>query len=147
MGQDEDEYTELIPPPKRLEMPEDPRSPTVAPTWEEMDACVEACNGWHRQVAVVLRFTGLRVQQVMRLRWDDIDLARGLLMIRGELGKTRQERQGRIMPLSQHFLEDMEGWGPKDDWLIPCGRDVDGPRAREARAEGHGASVGAGRCP
>ena len=34
----EDRYTGVIPPPKRLEMREDPGIPTVAPTWEEMDA-------------------------------------------------------------------------------------------------------------
>ena len=134
----EDDYTSLIPPPKRLEMPEDPGAPTVAPTWEEMDACVDACSGWHRQVAVMLRFTGLRVQQVMLLRWDDVDLERGLLTIRGELGKTRQERRGRIVPLSLHLLEELRGWGPGEGWMIPCGRDADGPRPREARARDMG---------
>ena len=129
----EDRYTEFIPAPKRLEMSEGPANPVVAPTWADMDACIAAARGWTRQLAIFLRCTGLRVQQVMLLRWDDVDLARGLLTIRGEIGKTKHERRGRIIPISTHLTTELARWGREQEFIIPCARMQDGPRAREAR--------------
>ena len=129
----EDGYTEFVPPPKRLEMSDGPANPVVAPTWAEMDACIAAARGWVRMLAIVLRCTGLRVQQVMMLRWDDVDLSQGLLTIRGELGKSPHESRGRIIPISKHLVAEMTSWEREQEFIIPCGRKQDGPRAREAR--------------
>ncbi|MFH1533196.1 MAG: tyrosine-type recombinase/integrase [Pseudomonadota bacterium] len=130
----EDEYTSLVPPPKVLEMRDDPGIPTVAPTWDEMDACIAECSGWQQCLAIMLRYTGLRVQQVMQLQWNNVDLHRGTLRIRGDLGKTRQERRGRFIPLAGHLMRILEEWGPSTGWLVPCGRREDGPKARVARS-------------
>jgi len=97
---DEDDLGGFVSRPRSLRMPTGPGSPTMAPTWEEMDACVLAAEGPTYQLAVVLRYTGLRVQQVMGLLWSDLDMADRNLVIRGELGKSRQEQQGRIIPVS-----------------------------------------------
>lgn len=129
---DSDDYADEAPRPRTIEMPEGETDPTVAPSWSEMDACVEAAEGWIRKLAIVLRFTGLRVQQVMRLRWDDVDLDLGTLRIRGALGKSAEERRGRIVPLSPHLVDELSGWGVRDGWLVPCNRQP-GPREREAR--------------
>jgi len=129
----EDAYLGLLPQPQELKVRTEPRTPTLAPTWAEMDACVAACNGWHRQLAILLRFTGLRVQQLMHLRWEDFDLAGRILTVRGELGKTAEERKGRIIPISQHLAQEMGGWGPRQGFIVLSGRKADGPRAREAR--------------
>ena len=134
---EQDDYGEVIPRPRHLPFARPPRTPTVAPTWEEMDRCVAACSGWHRQLAIILRFTGLRVQQAMLLRWADFDLKGATLLIRGELGKTPQERAGRIIPISEHLVEEVKAMAPlpkRKGFVIPCGRKPDGPRAREARA-------------
>lgn len=119
---EEDEYAEYVPRPRKLDMPSGATDPTVAPTWEEMDQCVGAAHGAVRQLAIVLRFTGLRVQQAMRLRWSDVDMDRGTLTIRGELGKTKQERRGRGIPLSPHLLKELAGWGRREGWLVPSFR-------------------------
>ena len=131
---DDEEYARFMPrPPSKLELPREPGKPTVAPTFEEMDRCIAASSGWHRQLLVVLRFTGLRVQQAMFLRWSDFDLDRQMLNIRGELGKSRSERQGRIVPISEHLANEMAGWGRREGWVIKSARQRGGERERMAR--------------
>jgi len=102
-----------------------------------MDRCVAACTGWQRDVAIILRYTGLRVQQVMHLKWSDFDLSLGILKIRGELGKTHQERSGRIIPVSEYLVDQLRQMAPARErvgFIIACNRKADGPRGREARA-------------
>jgi integrase len=138
---EQDDYEESIPRPRRLPFARQPRTPTIAPTWEEMDRCVSACSGWHRQLAILLRFTGLRVQQAMLLKWADFDLGAHTLRVRGELGKTSQERAGRIVPISQYLVDELKAMAPvtkRKGFVVPCGRKADGPRAREARARDMG---------
>jgi integrase len=130
--ENDDEWENLVPRPRRLKLTRTPPPLTVAPTWDEMDACIEACNAWHRQLALLLRFTGLRVQQAMDLRWSDVDLDRATLSVRGELGKSRQERSGRTIPISMHLVELLRSWERRDEYIVPCERQA-GPRAREAR--------------
>jgi len=112
--------------PARIDLPfAQPALAPMAPTWEEMDAAIHQSRGWYRQLMLTLRFTGLRPGQAMRLRRDDID-GTGLLRIRGELGKTRQEKRGRIVPLSPHFLEHVDSW-PTSDWLVDKHQRIRGP--------------------
>jgi len=134
----EDAYAEFMPPPRRLAMPVGPGQPVVAPTWAEMDACIAGAQGWIRQLGVVLRFTGLRVQQAMHLKWEDFDLEAGVLRIRGELGKTRHERRGRAIPVSRHLVAEMLTWERSQAFVVPSGRKQDGPRGREAKGRDMG---------
>ena len=128
---DDDALAEFVPRPRTLAMPSGIGSPTLAPTWEEMDACVAAADGPLLHIASLLRYTGLRVQQVMGLRWDDLDLDGQTLTIRGELGKTQQEKRGRIIPVSSHLVELVSGWGRREGWLVGSNRT--GKDARLAR--------------
>ncbi len=98
-----------------------------------MDACIAALDGWHRDLAVVLRFTGLRAQQAMWLTWDDLDLSNARLRIRGELGKSKQEQRGRIVPVSPHLVRRLTASSHEDRFVVPCNRNP-GPRRRLARA-------------
>ena len=71
------------------------------------------------------------------LKWADFDLGTATLRVRGELGKTPQERMGRIVPISDHLVAELKTWKPMPDrkgWVIDCGREANGARAREARA-------------
>jgi integrase len=120
-----------VPPPRAIKMPRSPGAATVAPTWAEMDACVMACTGWRVRLAIVLRFTGLRVQQAMGLVWTDVDLDRMTLRVRGELGKSAQERRGRVVPMSRHLAQIMAGWGGREGCVVPSSRG--GDRERQAR--------------
>ena len=129
---DNDESGAEIPAPRTLRMAREAASPTVAPTWVEMDTVIGALDGWHQRLAIVLRFTGLRCQQAMGLRWADVDLARGRLTIRGELGKSRQEQRGRIVPISPHLVAILRDWEREDEWMITSKRAK--ARERMARA-------------
>jgi len=134
---DTDEYSAFMPLPRRIELPTPSSMPTIAPTWEEMDAAVRAARGWMHHVFVVQRYTGLRVQQVMGLLWDDFIFERALLVFRGELGKTREERKGRLIPVSPHLIEELSGWGRREGWLIKSpryGSNARMVRQRESRS-------------
>jgi integrase len=147
---DNDEDGAEIPMPRKIRTAREPASPTVAPTWAEMDACIEALGGWagsgrpftrcwQRDVAVLLRFTGLRVQQAMSLKWSDLDLEHARLTIRGELGKSRQEQRGRIVPISPHLVAELRTWERNDEpWLVISARQRGGDRERMARARDSG---------
>ena len=105
----------------------------MAPTWEEMDACIEAANGWHKKLATILRCTGLRVNQAMHLWWEDLDQTKCVLRIRPELGKTDEERIGRFVPVPGFLVSEVSTWDRVDEFIIPCNRKA-GPRQREARS-------------
>lgn len=122
-----------VPPPRTLRLPAAP-APTakLAPTWAQMDACIAAADGHLRQLAILLRFTGLRVGQVMRLRWDDLDLDQRILHVRPELGKSAHERGGRLIPVSGHLVAELSQWDRVEEWLVPTSR-VEGERERDPR--------------
>lgn len=130
---DDQVYEEHVPRPRKVHTQRPASTPAIAPTWAEMDRAIMECTGPQRSLAILLRFTGLRVQQAMGLRWSDLDPKRGLLTIRGELGKSAAERAGRIVPLSNHLLEEIQTWEREGEYILPTNRHK-GPRERKARA-------------
>ena len=126
---DHEEFSEWVARPRELDLPRSsgPRLAPYAPSWPECDAAIERANGWYRHLFVVLRGTGLRSHQVMHLLWSDVDLDQKRLTIRPELGKTRQERRGRVLPLADWLVDELAGWGRREGWLInaPPSRNVD----------------------
>jgi integrase len=156
-GYDADEYGEaVVPRPKRLKMPSPIARLARAPSWTEMDAAIGACYGlsrsqaelaspgtrakvgaswvWRARLLTVMRCTGLRVTQVLRLRWDDID--DDMLVVRPELGKSRQEKVGHIIPLAPVLIDEIAGWGRREGWLVApekkMRRDLDPRPTRKA---------------
>ena len=87
-----------------------------------MDLVVAAAEDilpdWYADALWLLRCTGLRNSQVMRLEWRDVDLEGRWLTIRGELGKTRAERRGRVVPMPEHLVDWLAGRGRRDGWLV-----------------------------
>ena len=119
-----------IPAPRSIEMVRTPPRVVVAPTWEEMAACVQACSGWHQKLATFLYYTGLRVGETMLLEWRDLDVRAARLTIRPEISKTNK---GRIIPVSPLLIEEVSAWGVRTGYIIPSGRNQ-GTRERQARA-------------
>lgn len=111
----------VVPPAPEFAM-EMPREEVVAPTWEQMDQLVATAWAksprWVGQLYTIARFTGLRSGQIARLRWSDFDFEAATLRIRPELGKSRQERAGRTVPVSQHLLTEMAGWGVREGRIL-----------------------------
>ena len=129
-----DAYADFVPPPRAIEMPRSPAQVPVAPRWAEIDAFVWRLTDWNQQVAILMRFTGLRVAQTTFLTWPDVDLARGSLIVRGELGKSKQEKRGRVVPISPHLVEILQAWGPKPaGYLVEAARARGGDRERMVR--------------
>ena len=132
---DSDEYGPHVERPRSIEMPEHLAQAVIAPTWEEADACVLACADEVRVLATVLRYTGLRISQAMRLEWADLDLDRACLTIRPELGKSRREKLGRTIPISLHLVAYLAGLGQRVGLVVPLrGKAVPLDRVLRPRA-------------
>ena len=123
-----------VPQPIRLGLRREPSPAKRAPTWAEMDAAIGVADGWQHDLYVVLRCTGLRVHQALELRWDDLrlDVPSPLLHVRPELGKSRQERRGRWVPIAPVLLRELARWPREDDFVIACARERREARARDA---------------
>jgi len=93
-----------------------------APSWGEMDAAIHRATGWYRDLAIVMRCTGLRSQQAMHLRRGNVDLRALTITIPPSLpgSKSRAERRGRVVPLSRVLADELAAWGAwsPDLWLI-----------------------------
>lgn len=125
-----DEFIRDTPPPRTIEMRRSEPEPTVAPTWEEMDRAIAfAHTEWHRQLATLLRFTGVRVEQAMMIEWRHVDLDNATIVI--ATGKSAQEKRGRIVPISAHLATILAGWGVREGYVVKSGRSAD--RARQPR--------------
>lgn len=96
--------------PRKIEVAKAPAKAVQAPTWEQMGRAVKKCGGWHRQLTMVLYYTGLRCGETLQLLWSDVDLERGTLTIRPEISKTNK---GRIVPLHDALLRV---WRQPDQW-------------------------------
>lgn len=138
--EDHDDFSAHVTRARTLDMPRTRAPHAVAPTWQEMAACIDACRGWHRQLATVLYATGLRANQAMRLLWSDVDLAAKLLTVRPELGKSDSEKRGRVVPIPSWFAAELGGWGARDGYLIASRRN--GVRERQARDRDMGRAWG-----
>ena len=124
-----DEYHDICPRVVCLELRDiAPRRSLSAPNWEEMDKAIQSAKGWYRQHMMILRFTGLRRGQALRLKWSDFDLQAQTLHVRGALGKSKHEQQGRLMYVSPHLIEHLRLWPKNSEWVIDK-RIV--PRSRE----------------
>jgi integrase len=124
-----------VPQPDSLELKRAPAPHKLAPTWAQMDATIAAADGWQRDLYVVLRCTGLRVQQALGLRWEDLrlDLEAPMLHLRPELGKSAQEKRGRWVPIAPVLVAELAGWGRREGDLLRCDRTVREARARDAQ--------------
>lgn len=144
---DSDEFGDEIERPRRLEMRAIESTPTVAPTWAECDRCIAELDptaGVYR-AALIMRYTGLRVSQACGLVFGDIDTQAKTLRLRGELGKSRGERAGRIMPVSPHLVAAVESWGGLPTDRIVGARTVDTAMMRGWVKSGVRAEAFAGR--
>ena len=122
---DHDDYGEIMPRPRKLDMPDQLPRMTIAPTFAELDACIAAAHlDWHRRCLVIMRFTGLRVAQAVALQWDDFDPKALTLTVRPELGKSKRERAGRRIPYSALLRDEMLTWaGARTGTVVPRRND------------------------
>jgi integrase len=92
---------------------------SAAPTWADLDAMIGQLNlEWHRQVATIMRFTGLRVSQACGLKWSDVDLERRVLRVRAQTRGSKRSRS-RVVPIHPWLVGEMSGWGEREGLLFP----------------------------
>ena len=111
-----------VPPPRRLTGQGADRiqapPPVIAlasPTWADIDAMI-ACldkRPWHRHAAMVQRYHGLRVGQVLALHWSDVDLDRQVLLLRAGV-RGAKTGAARVVPLHPALAEEMASWGARE---------------------------------
>jgi integrase len=105
-----------------------------APTMAELDACLRHLPSdaeQSRRVGVLMRFTGLRIEQSLAIRCRDIDIEENTLTV--TVGKSRLEHaEQRTIPLSPHLLAELRDWlenRAADDYLFPAwGNNASGRR-------------------
>jgi integrase len=108
-------YPGIVTPPRegKAVLPRGPvyMAPT-APTIAELDACLRHLSynaPTSRRIGILLRFTGLRISQVLALLREDIDLDEATLTVR--TGRSAQERnEARVIPLSPHLVAALREW-------------------------------------
>src|SRR5207237_9749414 len=83
--------------------------------------------GWTPQplpdVIVIMQDTGMRPQDVVRMRWEHLNWFKRVLFI--PYGKTRNSR--RYVPLSERVVEALEFRGAAaNGWVFPSRRSASG---------------------
>ena len=127
-------WAQHVAPPETIDKaPALPHRVKRAPTWAEMDTFIQHAHGHVKRAAIIARCTGLRASQVERLRWDDFDLEGGLMTIRPELGKTRGERLGRVVPVAPVLVEELATWGKREGLVLKVKHKSRGAMSNIAR--------------
>ena len=107
----QEKYDSVPRPPynKHLVLPTPPvyEAPPVVPTMEECDACIRQIRmPLPRMLAVVMRYTGLRLEQAAHVHREDLDGPGSTLLIRK--GKSRREKaMMRRVPVSPFLACDL----------------------------------------
>lgn len=99
----------------------------LPPTLAEVDACLRRLHRAYvaKPAAILMRFTGLRISQVLGLRCEDLDLANQTLCVR--VGKSRREKaESRLVPISPHLVDEIAPWMANrlpEDYLVRRRKD------------------------
>jgi integrase len=128
ISDDPDSFPRVPAPPREAKMVL-PRVPIYiappSPTLKELDACLRHISPdavESRRIGVFLRYTGLRISQVLGLRARDVDLKARTLRV--TVGKSRQEEaECRVVPISRHLVAEVMSWLPKrapDEQIFPA---------------------------
>jgi integrase len=78
---------------------------------EDVDRAASVLQGAERVYFDFLRFSGLRKDEANRVKWEDVDLERGWLHVRG----SKTEESDNYMPIAPALLEEL-------CWLAENGR-------------------------
>ncbi|MGZ4839242.1 MAG: tyrosine-type recombinase/integrase [Terriglobales bacterium] len=87
----------------------------IAP--EKVRALLDGLPEPSRSLAWLLVLTGMRVGEVLALRWQDVDLDRGMLRVRqtvyeGHFDEPKTKRSNRSVPLGPKAIEILSGHKP-----------------------------------
>jgi integrase len=96
---------------------------------EQANGLVELIQQPYRTMVLVALCTGLRVSEVLALKWADIDLERMEMnvcraVVRGIVEGTKTECSADLLPLDAQFAEKLQAWHghcppSADGWMFP----------------------------
>ena len=105
-----------------------PPAPVVAldtPRWADVDAMITNLDRreWHRRVALVLRYTGIRASQCLSLERSDVNLDRGILLLRARARGAKGATRNRAVPMHPDLTRRMKSWDLAPTGLIFASED------------------------
>ncbi len=90
-----------------------------AATWADVDAMISKLRlPWHRRVAILIRYTGLRASQACGLGWRDVNLDNGTILARSAV-RGAKKGKARTIPMHPALVSEMRAWGPAEGLLFP----------------------------
>ena len=90
-------------------LPKERRYSHRTPTRGDVAKVLEVLDGWQRLAVLLLYATGARPGEVTHLRWDDLDLERGLAHLGRHVGARKTGE--RTVPLPASVLAELDAWG------------------------------------
>lgn len=131
--------------------PSGPRAAKVVPNRAQVAAMIEGSTGQMRALVGLLSYTGMRVGEALALRWSEVDLDKGTVLVSGTLQRDRDRRElvrtapktgrsHRLLPLPMPAVEILRSWRREQaserlaatwwgdgDWLLstPIGTPLD----------------------
>lgn len=106
-------------------------------TTAEVAALMAALKEPYSLMVLVAASLGLRVEELVALKWDDFDFPRRTLTIRrafthGELGPPKSDASAATLPVSPALVKSLEAYKPSvnSEWLFPS-RITGGPRSAD----------------
>jgi integrase len=122
--------------------PAEPVIRTAAPTVADVDSMIGALRtGYthgdaHRKVALLCRYTGIRIAQAVNLDWRDVRLEHpaGPHVILRSGRRGAKKGRTRVVPLHPALAEEMGGWGKREGRVFPSTNErwTRGEATREA---------------
>ena len=96
--------------------PEQPKMHYIL-TGEERAALLEAADSRLKPIVLMALYTGRRISELLRLRWDKIDLADGTYKVEISKKKKREERVMPLSPKAVELLNDLKR-DKQSDWVF-----------------------------
>lgn len=108
---------------KKVEMLKDDSKRLRFLSVEESQALVEACDSFFRPIVIMALTTGMRKREILKLRWDKVDLEHGYILL--EETKNGELREVPIIPELLKVLGELPRHGdcpyvfPNTDTMEP----------------------------
>ncbi|MCB9848523.1 MAG: site-specific integrase [Phycisphaeraceae bacterium] len=109
------------------ELPKAKARPQPCPTTEEVEAIIGRLDSPYTEAVAVLAYSGMRVGELLALRWEDVLLDKGELgffrIRRGGSNGTTKDKEERSVPIHPRIRPVVEGLPRSGDWMLPPMRD------------------------
>ena len=93
-------------------------------TPEKFQELVSTLHEPYKTMVIVAMCTGMRVSEVLALRWEHIDFEAGAMLVQqgvvnGRIGKVKTEASNDYIPLDPEFAQILRGWkGDRSSGLV-----------------------------